>query len=187
MLKKKWQPQLVLLLYVITSLCQQVRQNSKNDGVSVSAFTSTPSIVHLNLPREVSDSCTLSRDRSNHRRRGIYHKQGKVFSPAFSQSYSNSHSHSHHLKATVAAATATATAAASNSVVAPLSTAVAAAAATRGIGSFYLTRILFLRGLAFVYFIAFLIAYHQNKGLIGDTGITPGTSSVFRMKYFIII
>ena len=60
----------------------------------------------------------------------------------------------------------------------PLSTAVATAAATRGIGSFFLTRILFLRGLAFVYFIAFLIAYRQNKGLIGNNGITPGQ---FRM------
>mmetsp|Transcript_28643 Transcript_28643/g.32889 ORF Transcript_28643/g.32889 Transcript_28643/m.32889 type:complete len:676 (-) Transcript_28643:119-2146(-) len=62
---------------------------------------------------------------------------------------------------------------AANSVAMPLSTAVATAAATRGIGSFYLTRILFLRGLAFVYFFAFLIAYRQNKALIGDNGITP--------------
>jgi hypothetical protein len=53
----------------------------------------------------------------------------------------------------------------------PLSDAVAA---TRGIGSFFLTRIVFLRGLAFVYFIAFQIALRQNKGLIGDNGITPG-------------
>lgn len=58
--------------------------------------------------------------------------------------------------------------------VSPLSTSIAAAASTRGIGSFFLTRILFLRGMAFVYFIAFLVAYRQNKGLIGDNGITPG-------------
>ena len=39
---------------------------------------------------------------------------------------------------------------------ADLSNAVAAAAATRGIGSHFLVRIIFLRGLAFVYTIAFL-------------------------------
>jgi hypothetical protein len=39
--------------------------------------------------------------------------------------------------------------------------------------SFYLTRIVFLRALSFVYFIAFTVALRQNKALIGDTGITP--------------
>ena len=39
--------------------------------------------------------------------------------------------------------------------------------------SFFLTRIVFLRALAFVHFVAFLVAKHQNKALIGDTGITP--------------
>ena len=61
----------------------------------------------------------------------------------------------------------------------PLSTAIAAAATTRGIDSYFLTRILFLRGLAFVYFFAFLIALHQNKGLIGDNSITPGKFNIF--------
>ena len=51
---------------------------------------------------------------------------------------------------------------------------VATNAAARGIGSYFLTRIVFLRSLAFVYFVAFVIAYRQNKGLIGDSGITPG-------------
>jgi uncharacterized membrane protein YphA (DoxX/SURF4 family) len=31
----------------------------------------------------------------------------------------------------------------------------------------------FLRALAFVYSVAFLVAFHQNKALIGDDGITP--------------
>ncbi len=39
--------------------------------------------------------------------------------------------------------------------------------------SFFLTRIVFLRALAFVYGVAFLIAKHQCKALIGDNGITP--------------
>lgn len=60
----------------------------------------------------------------------------------------------------------------------PLSQAVATSNAARGIGSYFLTRIVFLRGLAFVYFVAFLIALHQNKGLIGDSGITPGTLTI---------
>ena len=40
-------------------------------------------------------------------------------------------------------------------------------------GSFWLTRILFLRYLGFIYFIAFLISYNQNKELIGNNGLTP--------------
>ena len=61
----------------------------------------------------------------------------------------------------------------STSLSATLSTAVATATANRGINSYFLVRIIFLRGLAFVYLTAFLIAFRQNKGLIGDTGITP--------------
>lgn len=37
----------------------------------------------------------------------------------------------------------------------------------------YLVRIVFLRAMAFVHFIAYLIAWKQNKALIGDHGITP--------------
>lgn len=39
--------------------------------------------------------------------------------------------------------------------------------------SYYLTRIVFLRALAFVHLVAFLVAFRQNKALIGDEGITP--------------
>lgn len=39
--------------------------------------------------------------------------------------------------------------------------------------SFYLVRIVFLRAMAFVHMVAFVIAFKQNKALIGDDGITP--------------
>lgn len=39
--------------------------------------------------------------------------------------------------------------------------------------SFVLTRIVFLRALGLVYFVAFLVAFRQNKALLGDDGITP--------------
>ena len=42
-----------------------------------------------------------------------------------------------------------------------------------GIGSHFLVRVLFLRSLAFLYSVVFIIAYRQNKALIGDDGITP--------------
>ena len=57
--------------------------------------------------------------------------------------------------------------------VATASSSTAAAATPVGAGSFWLVRSLFLRGLAFVYGVAFLVALHQNKALIGDRGITP--------------
>ncbi|XP_049758782.1 lipase maturation factor 1 isoform X1 [Elephas maximus indicus] len=41
------------------------------------------------------------------------------------------------------------------------------------VGTFWLTRIVLLRALAFVYFVAFLVAFHQNKQLIGDQGLLP--------------
>jgi len=40
-------------------------------------------------------------------------------------------------------------------------------------GSYWLTRIIFLRYLSFIYFIAFLVSYNQNKELIGNSGLTP--------------
>ena len=40
-------------------------------------------------------------------------------------------------------------------------------------GSYWLTRVVFLRFLAFIYLVAFLVSYHQNKELIGDRGLTP--------------
>lgn len=45
--------------------------------------------------------------------------------------------------------------------------------ANRSSSTFILTRIVFLRALGFVYFIAFLVAFHQNDALIGDNGMTP--------------
>ena len=47
--------------------------------------------------------------------------------------------------------------------------------ATRGIDSYWLVRIALLRSLGFVYIVAFLVALHQNKALIGQNGITPAT------------
>ena len=40
-------------------------------------------------------------------------------------------------------------------------------------GSYWLTRVVFLRFLAFIYLVAFAVSYHQNKELIGDRGLTP--------------
>ncbi|KAG2456083.1 LMF1 factor, partial [Polypterus senegalus] len=40
-------------------------------------------------------------------------------------------------------------------------------------GTFWLTRIVLLRFLAFIYFVAFLVAYHQNRELIGEKGLSP--------------
>ncbi|CAL4061392.1 unnamed protein product, partial [Meganyctiphanes norvegica] len=39
--------------------------------------------------------------------------------------------------------------------------------------TYWLTRIVFLRAIAFIYFVAFLIAFQQNKQLIGDNGLLP--------------
>eukprot|EP00978_Attheya_sp_CCMP212_P023621 scaffold72706_cov52-Attheya_sp.AAC.8 len=48
-----------------------------------------------------------------------------------------------------------------------------ASEATRGVGTHFLVRILFLRALALVYGVAFLVGLRQNKALVGDKGITP--------------
>ncbi|XP_060028663.1 lipase maturation factor 1 isoform X2 [Erinaceus europaeus] len=40
-------------------------------------------------------------------------------------------------------------------------------------GTFWLTRVVLLRALAFVYSVAFLVAFWQNKQLIGDRGLLP--------------
>ncbi|XP_071427551.1 lipase maturation factor 1-like [Pithys albifrons albifrons] len=42
-----------------------------------------------------------------------------------------------------------------------------------GTGTFWLTRIVLLRCIALMYFVAFLVAFHQNKQLIGDKGLLP--------------
>ena len=38
---------------------------------------------------------------------------------------------------------------------------------------YYLTRIVFLRFLGFLYFVAFAVALQQNKALLGKDGLTP--------------
>ena len=48
--------------------------------------------------------------------------------------------------------------------------------------TFWLTRIVFLRSLAFIYFVAFLISFDQNKELIGDNGLTPTKLYLRRIK-----
>ncbi|XP_006146497.2 lipase maturation factor 1 [Tupaia chinensis] len=41
------------------------------------------------------------------------------------------------------------------------------------VGTFWLTRIVLLKALAFLYWVAFLVALNQNKQLIGDRGLLP--------------
>lgn len=48
--------------------------------------------------------------------------------------------------------------------------------------SAYLVRIVFLRALAFVYGVAFLVALRQNKALIGDSGIVPARLALDRAE-----
>ena len=45
-----------------------------------------------------------------------------------------------------------------------------------GPGTYWLTRVLFLRYLGFIYLVAFLISFHQNKELIGSRGLTPAST-----------
>ncbi|XP_063170819.1 lipase maturation factor 1-like [Candoia aspera] len=51
-------------------------------------------------------------------------------------------------------------------------------------GSFWLTRLVLLRATAFVYFVAFLVAYHQNKALIGDRGLLPCKLYLENVKHY---
>ncbi|PFH35929.1 rhoptry protein ROP14 [Besnoitia besnoiti] len=48
--------------------------------------------------------------------------------------------------------------------------------------TYWLTRIVFLRSLGFVYFFAFLVAFNQAQGLIGSDGILPATDYVQTVK-----
>ena len=48
--------------------------------------------------------------------------------------------------------------------------------------SFWLTRIVFLRYLGFIYFIAFLISFNQNKELLGSHGLTPASNFLLNGK-----
>lgn len=42
-----------------------------------------------------------------------------------------------------------------------------------GKGQYWLTRIVYIRALAFLYAVAFLVAWNQNEYLIGENGLTP--------------
>jgi hypothetical protein len=47
---------------------------------------------------------------------------------------------------------------------------------------YWLTRIVFLRYLAFIYLVAFFIAFQQNESLIGEKGLTPAVTFMDRYK-----
>lgn len=49
-------------------------------------------------------------------------------------------------------------------------------------GTFWLTRIVLLRYLGFIYMVAFLVAYHQNKQLIGASGLLPADKFLNNIK-----
>ena len=49
-------------------------------------------------------------------------------------------------------------------------------------GSYWITRVLYLRCVAFIYMVAFLVAYLQNKELIGDRGLTPASLYMKRIE-----
>nr|XP_022337008.1 lipase maturation factor 1-like [Crassostrea virginica] len=49
-------------------------------------------------------------------------------------------------------------------------------------GTFWLTRIVLLRYIGFIYFVAFLVALHQNKQLCGLQGLIPAQKFLKRMQ-----
>ncbi|XP_061561985.1 lipase maturation factor 1 isoform X2 [Phycodurus eques] len=52
-------------------------------------------------------------------------------------------------------------------------------------GTFWLTRIVLLRSVAFIYFVAFSVAYNQNKQLIGENGLMPCKSYLNSVKHYV--
>ena len=50
------------------------------------------------------------------------------------------------------------------------------------VGSYWFTRVVFLRALSFIYFVAFAVALNQNKELIGDDGLLPVKLFLQRIK-----
>ena len=50
------------------------------------------------------------------------------------------------------------------------------------VGSYWFTRVVFLRALSFIYFVAFAVALNQNKELIGDDGLLPVKLYLQRIK-----
>ncbi|XP_048351497.1 lipase maturation factor 1 [Sphaerodactylus townsendi] len=51
-------------------------------------------------------------------------------------------------------------------------------------GTFWLTRLALLRATAALYFVAFLVAYHQNKPLIGEKGLLPAKLHLENIKRY---
>ncbi|XP_035256319.1 lipase maturation factor 1 [Anguilla anguilla] len=58
-------------------------------------------------------------------------------------------------------------------------------AVTLQTGTFWLTRIVLLRSIAFIYFVAFGVAYSQNKQLIGQRGLTPCEDYLRSVKRYV--
>ncbi|XP_041062640.1 lipase maturation factor 1 isoform X1 [Carcharodon carcharias] len=51
-------------------------------------------------------------------------------------------------------------------------------------GTFWLTRIVLLRSIAFIYFVAFSVAYHQNRQLLGEKGLLPGKLYLQKIQHY---
>ncbi|BFZ13139.1 hypothetical protein BsWGS_16177 [Bradybaena similaris] len=49
-------------------------------------------------------------------------------------------------------------------------------------GSYWLTRILIIRYMGFIYFVAFLVSLHQNKQLVGKNGLLPANLHLSQIK-----
>ncbi|XP_056901267.1 lipase maturation factor 1 isoform X1 [Takifugu flavidus] len=52
-------------------------------------------------------------------------------------------------------------------------------------GTYWLTRIVLLRSVAFIYLVAFSVAYNQNKQLIGENGLMPSKSYLNSVKRYV--
>ncbi|XP_056153384.1 lipase maturation factor 1 [Lampris incognitus] len=52
-------------------------------------------------------------------------------------------------------------------------------------GTYWLTRIVLLRSVAFIYFVAFSVAYNQNKQLIGERGLMPCKDYLNSVKRYV--
>ncbi|XP_053706537.1 lipase maturation factor 1 [Synchiropus splendidus] len=52
-------------------------------------------------------------------------------------------------------------------------------------GTYWLTRIVLLRSVAFIYFVAFTVAYNQNKQLIGNNGLMPCKDYLNSVKRYV--
>ncbi|XP_047466015.1 lipase maturation factor 1 [Mugil cephalus] len=52
-------------------------------------------------------------------------------------------------------------------------------------GTYWLTRVVLLRAVAFIYFVAFSVAYNQNKQLIGERGLMPCKNYLNSVKRYV--